>query len=630
MSIEIIEVFAILAVTIGLFVTELFPVDKIAFFLIVSLTLLNLVEPEEAISGFANPATITVLCLMILAIGLEENGVITWLSRGLRKMSVLPLILLTPAFMFITASISAFISTTAVVIIFIKIVFQLAERYEIQTSRLLMPISFAGILGGSCTLMGTSTNLIVNSVAQELGVEKLGFFEFAPYGLAFLGIGIVYLTIASRFLPKENPDQLEKAYKLDELVTTVEIGEESALVGKRIEKTSLYDNPDVSLLKLIRGEDVINAPGRYISLKPGDKLVVMCDFENLLRLSEEDDFIINENKHSASEEKKENQDQENSLPVKEDDKEKEKEKETEKEKEKKEEKEKPIYAELLMLPGSALLGKTLKDLREYSLKGAIPLGIKKRRNIRNTKERLIRKDIDKIRLKPGDRVLVETSMRRVASLEAIENVAILQEHEFTPTASHYKKYGALAILILVIGLASSGVLSILAASLAGVAMMLATNCLALEKVYKKVDWQIIFLLAGMIPLGLAMNNSGADVWISDNLLALMQGKDAVFTLGIVFLVTMVMSGTVSNNATAIIMAPIAISIASGLDAPPKPFILAVMFAANFSFFTPVGYQTNALIYGMGVYKFKHFLVIGGILSFILWITGTLLLSTMLT
>ena len=129
-----------------------------------------------------------------------------------------------------------------------------------------------------------------------------------------------------------------------------------------------------------------------------------------------------------------------------------------------------------------------------------------------------------------------------------------------------------------------------------------------------MDWQIIFLLAGMIPLGVAMNNSGADVWISDNLLALMEGKGAVFTLGVVFLVTMVMSGTVSNNATAIIMAPIAVSIATGLDAPAKPFILAVMFAANFSFFTPVGYQTNALIYGMGIYKFKHFFIIGGILS----------------
>ena len=616
MSIEIIEVFAILAITIGLFVTESFPVDKIAFFLIVSLTLFHLVTPEEAISGFSNSATITVLCLMILAIGLEENGVISWLSRGLRKMSVLPLILITPAFMVISASISAFISTTAVVIIFVKIVFQLAERYKISTSRLLMPISFAGILGGSCTLMGTSTNLIVNSVANNLGAEKLGFFEFAPYGLAFLGIGILFVTFASRFLPKDKSGELDKAYELDKLLTTVEVSPESALIGKHIEKTFLYENPDVSLIKLIRNEEVINAPGRYISLRSGDKLIVMCDFENLVRLAQEEGLIINDNKktNTQEEEKEEKEETEN--------------RKTEKEKEK-QKKAETTYVELLMLPGSVLLGKTLKDLREYSLKGAIPFGIKKRRNIRNTKERLIRKDIDRIRLKPGDRVLVETSKKRMASLEKIENVAILQQHDFTPTASHLKKYGSLAILLLTIGLAASGLISILAASLTGVALMLATNCLELNEVYKKVDWQIIFLLAGMIPLGVAMNNSGADVWISQNLLALMAGKDAVFTLGILFLFTMLMSGTISNNATAIIMAPIAISIAGGLEMPVKPFILAVMFAANFSFFTPVGYQTNALIYGMGVYKFKHFLIIGGLLSILLWLAGTLMLSTLL-
>jgi len=159
--------------------------------------------------------------------------------------------------------------------------------------------------------------------------------------------------------------------------------------------------------------------------------------------------------------------------------------------------------------------------------------------------------------------------------------------------------------------------------------MLLTNCLTLSNTYKKVDWQIIFLLAGMIPLGVAMTNSGADMWISKNLLALLTGQSDIIVLGIIFLVTMLLSGTVSNNATAIIMLPIAISVANGLNLPTKPFMLAIMFAANFSFFTPVGYQTNTLIYGLGIYNFKHFLIIGGILSLILWIVATLMLSTLL-
>lgn len=606
MATEIIWVFIILAITIILFVTEFFPIDKVAFFIIVSLTLVGVVTPEEAISGFSNPATITVLCLMILAIGLELNGVISWLSSGLKKLHVLPLLIILPLFMVITASISAFISTTAVVIIFIKIVFQLADRYDIPVSKLLMPISFAGILGGSCTLMGTSTNLLVNAVAQDLGVEPLSFFEFAPFGLIFLGLGILFIVIAARFLPRSKPNELGDAYDLEELVTTVEINTDSPLIDKRMDETFFESNPDVSVLKMIRNFSVTNAPGRYIKLKAGDRLVVMSDIDNMVKLAKNEGLIINENRNmfnltQANSENEEEPDEKSDL----------------------------IYVELLMLPGSTMLGKTLGDLRSYSLQGAIPIAIKKRKNIRNTKERLIRKDIQDIRLKPGDRVLLEIPENDIPKLESLENVAVMQQHELTTFSTPTKRIISLLILLAVIGLAASGLLSILASSLTGVALMLLTNCLQLNKVYQKVDWQIIFLLAGMIPLGVAMNNSGADIWISEQLLMLLSGKDNFIVLGILFLVTMVMSGTVSNNATAIIMAPIAISVAAGLNLPAKPFILAVMFAANFSFFTPVGYQTNTLIYGMGIYRFKHFLIIGGILSILLWIAGTFMLSTLL-
>ncbi len=616
MEIDVIWVFVILAVTIILFVTEYYPVDKVSFFLIVSLTLLGIVTPEEAISGFSNSATITVLCLMIIAIGLEENGVIAWLSDGLKKLSILPLILITPVFMLITASISAFISTTAVVIVFIKIIFLLSERYKIPSGKLLMPISFAGILGGSCTLMGTSTNLIVNSVAQDLGAERLGFFEFAIFGAAFLAVGIVFVTLASRWLPREGTGELKSAYELDELITTVEIGKDSPLINKRIADTLFHNNPELSVLKMVRNFVVTNAPGRYINLRAGDRLVVMGDFDNIIQLSKEEGFVINDNRERKK--------------IKEEKKKEDKEEKKKKDEDTEEAEEiKLTYAELLMLPGSILLGKTLKDLRNYSLQGAIPIAIKKRKNLRNTKERLIRKDINSIRLKPGDRVLVEIPERNISRLDKLENVAVLQQHEFTTKATKTKRWLALGILLAVIALAASGILSILASSITGVALLLLTNCLELNKVYKKVDWQIIFLLAGMIPLGVAMHNSGADIWISEKLLDMLAGKNNVVILGLIFLVTMVMSGTISNNATAIIMAPIAISVASGLDLQAKPFLLAVMFAANFSFFTPVGYQTNALIYGMGIYRFKHFFIIGGILSIILLVMGTLMLSTLL-
>lgn len=609
MDLAILEVFIILGVTIFLFVTELFPVDKIAIFIIVSLILLGLVTPEEGISGFSNTATITVLALMIIAVALEDNGVIAWFTDGLQRLSILPLLLLIPTFMFLTAGISAFISTTAVVIVFIKIIFQLAERYGIAAGKLLLPVSFAGILGGSCTLMGTSTNLIVNSVAQNRGIEKLGFFEFAWFGLIFLVIGIVVVTIASKFLPKKNvSERLEVDYEINNLITTVTINSNSPLVGKAIQDTFLFKDPEVTLLKLIRNHVVTNAPGRYITLAEQDKLVVMADLENIERISQEENLTQASKALQTAETFSKDQ----------------------KKKTEQESKETQIQLiEVLVLPGSAFVGSTLNNLKRLKLEGALPIAIKKRKNIRNTTERLIRKDLNQIRIKPGDRILLEITQTELNTLENLEGIVILKMHEPFKAKNNKRKYITAAILLAVIAMAASGLLSILASSLTGIGLLLATNSLEMNKIYHKVDWQIFFLLAGMIPLGVAMTNSGADLWLSEHLLALFEGRNNLFILGALFLITMILSGSISNNATAVIMAPIAISVASGLNLPAKPFILAVMFAANFSFFTPVGYQTNTLIYNLGIYRFKHFLILGGILSIILCVAGTFLLATLL-
>ncbi len=610
MTIEIIQVFSILFITIILFAFEVFPIDKIALFLIVSLSLTGLVTPEEAISGFSNTATITVLSLMIIAIGLEDTGVISSLARMMKNLHILPLILILPIFMFITAGISAFISTTAVVIVFIKIIAELSRRFNLSQTKLLLPISFAGILGGSCTLMGTSTNLIVNSVAEDLGAEKFSFFEFSLFGLVFLVIGIIIITIASRFLPKDKRKSIQEDYQLQDFVTTVEIGENSPLVGKKIEDTFLYNNSDLSILKLTRDRKITNAPGRYITFNAGDVLVLMCDIENLVRLNEAEGLTIHKEKKTKDESDKE----------------------IEIEDKKEDSEEKPevefSFIELLILPGSNLIGKTLKQLRNFTIQNATPIAIKKRLNIRNTKERLIRKHIKSIRLKPGDRLVVEIPKDELQSLNRLENIAILREHESQNSGTPVKRAMAFSILLIVIGLASTGVLSILISALLGVCLLLLTRCLDLSEVYHRVNWQVIFLLAGMIPLGVAMHNSGADKFISQHLLDLLMGQSNIIIIGLIFLITMLLSSVVSNNATAIIMTPIAISVSVGLGLDMKPFILAVLFGANFSFFTPMGYQTNTLIYGMGIYKFKHFAIIGGILSLVLWLLGTFMLSTL--
>lgn len=609
MTTEIILVFSILIVTIIFFAFEIFSVDKIAFFIITTLAITGLVSPEEAISGFSNSATITVLSLMIIALAMEDNGVITSMASLLKKMHALPFFLLLPCFMLITGSISAFINTTAVVIVFIKIIAELAKRFNIPQSKLLMPISFAGILGGSCTLMGTSTNLIVNSVANDLGAEHFTFFEFSLFGMVFLLIGIVVITIGSRWLPKDNKETLEESYELKDFVTTVKIHADSELIDKKIEDTFFYTNPEISILKLTRNGRTTNAPGRYITFREKDKLLLMCDVDSLTKLQETEGITIIE--------EQEHQEKENDTSEKSD------------QKEKHPSEENLGLIELLILPGSFLIGKTLKQLRISPFNNALPIAIKKRRNIRNTQERLIRKNIYQIRLKPGDRLLVEINKEEIHHLYELENVVILREHEIKLTPNPRKKIISSIILLLIIASAASGLLNILVSSIMGVSLLLLFRCLNLSDVYHRINWEVFFLLAGMIPLGVAMSNTGADHLISSFLLDFLQGHSHLFSIGSIFLITMLLSSVISNNATAVIMTPIAIAVAIGLELSMKPFILAVLFGANFSFFTPIGYQTNTLIYGMGFYKFKHFVILGGILSIILWATGTWMLSTLL-
>jgi len=600
MSLEIAILFLIIIVVIILFALEVFPVDKIAFFILAALLLTNLVSPEEAISGFSSPATITVLALMIIAIGLETNGVIDWLASGLKNLRVLPVFLMVPVFMFIAGSISAFINTTAVVIVFIKIITELSARYDIPNSKLLLPISFAGIIGGSCTLMGTSTNLIVNAVAIDRGVERFGFFEFTWYGVIFMVITIVVVSSMIKFLPRSKKTKISEDYNLDEYITKVIIKSNSSAIGKSIGESFLSDEDDIEVLRLKRNGIINDWPGKFTTLKDGDQLLLRCNLENLLKLKDAEGFTVikeEDNKKLAdpiidSEELEEN------VQV----------------------------VEILMLPNSPLIGKSIKTVGWYDLHGAVPLAIRKRRNFRNPRRRIFNRGKDEIELRVGDRLLVEVSESALEELQKIENVTILQQHKNIEVTTITKRYLSLGILLVVIGLSAFSIFPILKSAIIGCFLMIFTKCIDLGKIYEQVNWQIIFLLAGMIPLGVAMNNTGADQWISDQLLLVFENQTDTIIIGILFLVTMILSGFISNNATAIIITPIAISIAASMQMDPKPFILSVLFASNFSFFTPVGYQTNTIIYGMGIYRFRHFFIIGGLVSLVLWVTASLLLS----
>ena len=607
MTWEITLVFAIILTVIVLFAFEVFPMDKIAFCLIGVLVLTGLVSHEEGISGFSNTAVITILCLMILAAALEQNGVISWMANGLKRFKGLPILFLVPLFMLITGSISAFISSTAVVIVFIKIITELSDKHHIPKSKLLLPISFASILGGSCTLMGTSTNLIVNSIYVDRTGDRFTFFEFSWLGVLFLLAALVVVTILVGVLPSDTREKLVEQYGVDNYIVTIELAPGSKLIGKRLKDTFLETDKNITVLKLTRkGSDNI-VPNHELPLKAHDRIMLSCDLKNLLRLKSNHEFILNPNDaREGVVTRKEFKD----VP----------------------EPKGPqnlILVELMMLPGARFLGKTLQELQVGIANGAVPLAIKKRKNLRHIRDRIYRHNPQMTKLKVGDRVLVEMDKEKISDFDLYDNIAILQQYEAPEIARSKNRNLTLGILVLVVLMAATGTFTILTSAIIGCVLLLLTNCVELENVYKRINWQILFLLAGMIPLGIAMHNTGADDWLTDQLLGLITGQKPFISIGILFLSTMLLSGVVSNNATAIIMTPIAISLASGMQLPAKPFVLSVLFASNYSFFTPVGYQTNALIYSMGLYRFKHFLIVGGAISILLWLLATYLLSLML-
>lgn len=598
METPIIIIFAIIGVSVLLFVTEIMPIDKIAFFIIVALLALNLISPEESISGFSNPATITVLMLMIIAIGLEDNGVIKLLSDNIKRLSALPFFLMLPVFMLISAIISAFISTTAVVIIFIKIITQLSEKYNLSASKLLMPISFAGILGGSCTLMGTSTNLLVNSVAKQYGMDGFAFFEFAVFGLILLIVGILFMTVASKWLPKGNNDNLRAVNDQNDFLFTLTLKPKSQYVGRAFSNIPFAQDPDINVLKLIRGDTVNTTLGKHTTLRAGDELVIMTELRDFSNIPQ-NDFILSLKSNEISK----NMVVDKNLTE--------------------------TFIEALILPGSEFIDKSLEEVSNLLNNLGKPIGIQKKKMLRIEEKAYLNKVTNNVMVKSGDRLIIKTNKNQLRHFYDYDNVVILREHEDNFNVNSYKRIWSIIVLLSVIVLVATSTLTILAGTIMGVGALLLGNCINLNKIYKRVNWQIIFLLAGMIPLGIAMGNTGADQWISRKLLYLLSEQEPVVVLGFLFGLTMFMSGFISNNATAIILTPIAIALATGLQLPLKPFVIAVMFGANFSFFTPVGYQTNTLIYGTGVYKFKHFFFVGGLLSILILIVGTLLLSTLL-
>ena len=573
------------------FVTEWLPVDLIAIVVAVVLMLLGLVTPEEGISGFGNPATITVMAMFILSAGIARTGVIQtvrdWLLKWGGKTTTQQILILGA----IVGPISGFINNTAVVAVFLPLVEEWCKKQGISASKLLLPLSYLTILGGMLTLIGTSTSILASGLAQELGYGEFSLFAFTPLGIITFVIGLTYLVLAApRLLPNRRPvgEGVGADYGLKEYVSEVVITPRSSLVGQTLRQSELQRKFDLDVLELIRNDAHFPQPLADKVLSAGDVLLVRGSREDLLKIKDEKGIEI------LSDVQFGNLNLEAQLASGED-----------------------KIAEVLILSNSRLVGSTLKDIRFRQRYNATVIAIRRG-------QELVRERLGKVRLRFGDLLLVQGPKESFLGLQTTRELLVLEQRNLD-TLRQDKAPIAVAIAVGVVLVAALNWIPILVSALAGVVLMVATGCLKPGEIYSAVRWDIIFLLAGLIPLGIAMENSGTTNWLANNLIAIGGELSGYWILTFFYVVTSVLTEIISNNAAVVLLIPVAAKVATTLGLNPIAFMFAVTFAASNSFMTPIGYQTNTMVYGPGGYKFLDFTRIGGPLNLLMAIVTPILI-----
>ncbi|MCW9708741.1 SLC13 family permease [Fodinibius salsisoli] len=584
MSFEIIFVFLLLIVALVLFSTEYVSFDIAALIIMVSLLITGILSPSEGLAGFSNPATLTVAAMFILSEGLRRTGLLNTIGElFIDKMNEHYWSGLFQMLIFVSVC-SAFINNTAVVIIFIPIVIHIANHVDVSPSKLLMPLSFAGIFGGTCTLIGTSTNILVSSIAEEQGVGAFSMFEFTPVGLILLAAGFIYMfAYGIRAIPdRREHKQLTKGYKMQEYLTDVVVKEGSELVGHIFHPEELTQRLDLDVLRIFKKESDASAQRSEIKIVAGDVLRIRGSADEIDKLLKTDNLALQPAHEWTDTDLKQGRD---------------------------------ALVEAAVAPDSALSGQSLESIDFFDRFGAVPLAVRQHGELQQEK-------LGNLKLKGGNSLLLSMSKDRVQEIDSTPSFVVaskIGERRYRPE----KTYIALAIMFGVVATAALNVLPIVVSAICGTILMMLTGCLDTEEAYQAVNWKVIMLLAGVIPLGTAMNKSGAAALLADQMIFLLSDLGPQAVLSGFFLLTMAITAIMSNNASAALLAPIAIKTAHTLNVNAHPFLFAVTFAASLSFITPFGYQTNTLIYGAGEYKFTDFTKIGLPLNILFWILATI-------
>ncbi len=569
MTWEVIAVYIILVATVVLFVTDRVRTDIVGLMIISILGLLGILEPKELLEGFSNQALVTIAAMFVLSAALMRSGMVAALGSKLTELSkgsplrFLALSLVAVCFM------SAFINNTPVVVVFIPAVLTVCSRLGQSPSKFLMPISFASMLGGSATLIGTSSNILVSSMSADAGFGEIGMFEFTVLGAVIAVVGMLYLILFShRFLPARTTiASTLPAEDVKEYITQVRIGPESHLVGMRLDETPLA-NAGVRVAELIRGERVQRME-KDQHLEEGDILLIRGDLNKILELERKHDIRMSTDVDARDAEVKRVE---------------------------------MTVFELMVAPDSPLIGRTAQDIRFREDYGVSVFALQRR-------GRHHQRDITDLELRMGDILLVRGTMEALAKLRGYREF-ILLEGAHDQVIERHKAPVALGTILAIVGLAAFGVFPISVLALAGAALLVITKILTPRDAYRSIDWPVLILIAGMIALGNAMGKTGALDIAAQGLINTVGQLGPHVTLWIFYFITAALSLLILNKPAAVLCTPLAIILATQLGVDAKPFIMAVAFAASTAMATPMGYQTNLLVYGPGGYNYRDFVSFG--------------------